>query len=122
MAAAKGAGAHRIGAIAERFESGGRGPGTVSSGAGDPGGISYGTYQLASRTGTLGGWRFADMPAGANVLVRAGGGVWRRGAGGWQAPTSILAAVGGATVDTECRASVSALISALAAQGLIVAG
>lgn len=71
---------------------------------------------------TMGGWRFADMPAGANVLVRAGGGVWRRGAGGWQAPTSILAAVGGATVDTECRASVSALISALAAQGLIVAG
>lgn len=37
----------RIGALSERYESGGRGPGTVSSGAGDPGGVSYGTYQLA---------------------------------------------------------------------------
>lgn len=36
-----------IGALSERYESGGRGPGTVSSGAGDPGGVSYGTYQLA---------------------------------------------------------------------------
>lgn len=43
---------HRLGSISERFESGGRGPGTVSGGKGDPGGISYGTYQLASRTGT----------------------------------------------------------------------
>jgi len=37
----------RIGGLSERYESGGRGPGTVSSGAGDPGGVSYGTYQLA---------------------------------------------------------------------------
>lgn len=43
----------RLGALSERYESGGRGPGTVSSGAGDPGGVSYGTYQLASRTGTM---------------------------------------------------------------------
>lgn len=43
---------HRLGSISERFESGGRGPGTVSGGQGDPGGVSYGTYQLASRTGT----------------------------------------------------------------------
>jgi len=43
----------RLGALSERFESGGRGPGTVSSGAGDPGGVSYGIYQLASRTGTV---------------------------------------------------------------------
>lgn len=42
----------RLGSISERFESGGRGPGTVSGGLGDPGGVSYGTYQLASRTGT----------------------------------------------------------------------
>lgn len=44
---------HRLGSISERFESGGRGPGTVSGGQGDPGGVSYGTYQLASRTGTV---------------------------------------------------------------------
>lgn len=43
---------HRLGSLSEHFESGGRGPGTVSGGQGDPGGVSYGTYQLASRTGT----------------------------------------------------------------------
>ena len=43
---------HRLGSLSEEFESGGRGPGTVSSGVGDPGGVSYGTYQLASKTGT----------------------------------------------------------------------
>lgn len=42
----------RLGALSERYESGGRGPGTVSGGHGDPGGVSYGTYQLASKTGT----------------------------------------------------------------------
>lgn len=42
----------RLGALSERFESGGRGPGTISGGESDPGGVSYGTYQLASRTGT----------------------------------------------------------------------
>jgi hypothetical protein len=41
-----------LGSLSEEFESGGRGPGTVSSGSRDPGGVSYGTYQLASRTGT----------------------------------------------------------------------
>ena len=46
--------AHRLGSLSEEFESGGRGPGTVSSGIGDPGGVSYGTYQLASKTGTCG--------------------------------------------------------------------
>lgn len=44
--------AHRLGALSERYESGGRGPGTVSGGQGDPGGVSYGLYQIASRTGT----------------------------------------------------------------------
>jgi hypothetical protein len=48
-----GAPAHRLGSLSERYESGGRGPGTVSSGRGDPGGVSYGTYQLASKTGTM---------------------------------------------------------------------
>lgn len=43
----------RLGALSAQFESGGRGPGTVSGGQGDPGGVSYGTYQLASKTGTV---------------------------------------------------------------------
>lgn len=35
------------------FESGNRGTSAISSGKGDPGGASYGKYQLASNTGTL---------------------------------------------------------------------
>lgn len=46
-------GACRLGALSETFESGGRGAGAVSSGKGDPGGVSYGIWQLASRTGTV---------------------------------------------------------------------
>lgn len=68
---------------------------------------------------TAGGWRFAAMPDGATVLVRADGGIWRRSAGGWQAPLQMTAPAGGATVDSECRAAVSVLISALEARGLV---
>src|ERR1700755_1447385 len=32
-----------------KYETGGRGPGVVSTGAGDPGGVSYGSYQMASK-------------------------------------------------------------------------
>lgn len=44
--------AHRLGSLSEEYESGGRGPGTVSGGHNDAGGVSYGVYQLASKTGT----------------------------------------------------------------------
>src|SRR6516165_2314194 len=40
-----------LGKLSEKYESGGRGPATVSTGVGDPGGVSYGTYQLASKIG-----------------------------------------------------------------------
>lgn len=43
----------QLGETSKRFESGRGGAGTVSSGKGDFGGASYGTYQLASKTGTL---------------------------------------------------------------------
>jgi type VI secretion system (T6SS) spike protein VgrG3 len=43
--------APRLGSLSEKYESGNRGPGTVSSGVGDPGGVSYGTYQLSSKLG-----------------------------------------------------------------------
>lgn len=56
---------HRLGKLSEKYETGGRGPGTVSSGIGDPGGVSYGCYQLASRTGT------------AKRFVEAEGAPWR---------------------------------------------
>jgi hypothetical protein len=41
------------GDISEKYESGGRGVGTISSGEGDKGGVSYGAHQLASKTGTM---------------------------------------------------------------------
>jgi len=40
-----------LGSLSEKYESGGRGPATVSTGKGDPGGVSYGSYQLASKRG-----------------------------------------------------------------------
>lgn len=42
-----------LGSISAKYESGGRGVHTVSSGAGDPGGVSYGAHQLATNTGTM---------------------------------------------------------------------
>jgi hypothetical protein len=41
-----------LGKLSEKYESSNRGPATVSTGRGDPGGVSYGTYQLASKVGT----------------------------------------------------------------------
>lgn len=42
---------HPLGTLSEKYESGNRGAATVSTGEGDPGGVSYGTYQLASQIG-----------------------------------------------------------------------
>lgn len=47
-----GAGEHVLGGLSEEYESGGRGPGTVSGGHNDPGGVSYGVYQFASKART----------------------------------------------------------------------
>jgi murein DD-endopeptidase MepM/ murein hydrolase activator NlpD len=56
-------GAFVLGTLSAKYETGGRGPGTVSTGSGDPGGVSYGSYQMATKTGTVA--RFvaeADFP------------------------------------------------------------
>ena len=45
--------AAELGMLSAKYETGGRGPGTVSTGAGDPGGVSYGSYQMATKTGTV---------------------------------------------------------------------
>jgi murein DD-endopeptidase MepM/ murein hydrolase activator NlpD len=47
-------GRHVLGSLSEIYESGNRGPDTVSPGIDDPGGVSYGCYQLSSKKGTLG--------------------------------------------------------------------
>ena len=44
--------AAELGTLSAKYETGGRGPGVVSSGVGDPGGVSYGSYQMATKTGT----------------------------------------------------------------------
>jgi murein DD-endopeptidase MepM/ murein hydrolase activator NlpD len=40
--------AEELGTLSAKYETGGRGPGVVSSGVGDPGGVSYGSYQMAT--------------------------------------------------------------------------
>ena len=40
-----------LGTLSAKYETGGRGPGTVSTGVRDRGGVSYGSYQMASKLG-----------------------------------------------------------------------
>jgi LysM repeat protein len=44
--------ASELGTLSAKYETGGRGAGVVSTGKGDPGGVSYGSYQMATKTGT----------------------------------------------------------------------
>lgn len=39
--------------VSELYESGGRGVGTISTGKGDNGGVSYGKHQLSSKSGSM---------------------------------------------------------------------
>src|SRR5574343_1117875 len=62
-----------LGDVTKQFESGNRGTSAISSGYGDPGGVSYGTYQLSSSKGTLGD--FLNSPEGKgykNELLSSG--------------------------------------------------
>lgn len=60
-----------LGAVSEQFESGGRGVGTVSTGQGDAGGVSYGKHQLATNNGSM--MNFLNSPEGKPFLQRFGG-------------------------------------------------
>ena len=51
-----------LGKLSERYETGGRGPGVVSTGAGDAGGASYGSYQMTSKPGGGTVKRFVSQP------------------------------------------------------------
>lgn len=76
--------AEELGALSAKYETGGRGPGTVSTGAGDFGGVSYGSYQMASKMGvptrfvTQAGFPwlqdFANLTAGTAQFTA----VWKR--------------------------------------------
>lgn len=52
--------ADTLGELSAKYETGGRGPGVVSTGSGDPGGVSYGSYQMATKMGTV--TRFVCQP------------------------------------------------------------
>jgi len=52
--------ADTLGELSAKYETGGRGPGVVSTGSGDPGGVSYGSYQMATKMGTV--QRFVSQP------------------------------------------------------------
>src|SRR3954468_564070 len=67
-----------LGKLSEKYESGNRGPGTVSTGKGDPGGVSYGTYQLASKVGRADAFvkryypdKFQGLKAGTDEFTKA---------------------------------------------------
>lgn len=54
--AMQGAGAIRdwvLGQTSKKYETGGKGAGTISSGKGDKGGVSYGSYQMSSKMGVV---------------------------------------------------------------------
>lgn len=51
-----------LGSVTRKFEGGGRGVESISTGAGDGGGVSYGEYQLSSKTGTMS--QFLRSPEG----------------------------------------------------------
>ena len=54
---------YQIGELAEKYETSNRGPGYISDGdRWDPGGDSYGSYQLATNPGTLIGYLRSGLP------------------------------------------------------------
>lgn len=71
---------------------------------------------------TAGGWRFVGPRVGMRVARLSDGMVLRFVAGLWMAPDSVAVPAGGETVDDEARAAIVAVISALAAQGLMISG
>ena len=72
----------RLGLTSSRYESGGRGAATISTGRGDAGGVSYGEYQLSSNAGTLQAYlaqsRFGSRFAGLKPATRAFNALWQR--------------------------------------------
>lgn len=74
-----------LGSLSAKYESGGKGVSTISSGADDPGGVSYGAHQLASQTGTMSafinsqeGSRYADSFKGLTPGTEAFNDAYRK--------------------------------------------
>jgi len=60
----------RPGQVAQHYESSNGGIGTISSGRGDPGGVSYGPFQLSSNAGTMA--TFLQSPEGQPFAMQFG--------------------------------------------------
>ncbi|MCY1701002.1 hypothetical protein OVA10_23665 [Lelliottia sp. SL45] len=71
-----------LGTTSEHYESGGRGPGVVSSGRGDHGGASYGCYQLSSKLGVVQDYiqqsKYKDRLTGLQVGVQEFDTEWKK--------------------------------------------
>ncbi len=63
-----------LGSLSRRYESDGRGPGTIVHNHGDRGGSSYGTYQISTNTGSMRdfqGYLRSHDPSSAEALAGA---------------------------------------------------
>ena len=69
---------------------------------------------------TAGGWRFCNVPDGFAVRLSSVAN-WRRSGSVWVAPPVAAAPTGGTVIDSEARATIGALRSALIAAGLLAA-
>lgn len=71
---------NKLGDVVAEFESGNAGVASISNGRGDPGGKSYGKYQLASKVGTLQSWlkqsKYKDYFKGVSLASRKFDNIW----------------------------------------------
>ena len=74
-------------------------------------------YHLAGYTD--GGWRFVAPIDGMEVYLRAAAVTAKFAGGAWVLVPAIAAPSGGATVDSESRATIGQILSALRQHGLI---
>ncbi|MBX4652839.1 hypothetical protein [Klebsiella michiganensis] len=78
----KSSGTWPLGKTSERYESGGRGPGVISSGKGDHGGVSYGMYQLSSKMRTVNKYisvsKYQDLFEGKEPATPEFNKVWKK--------------------------------------------
>lgn len=103
-----------LGALSERYECGGRGPGTVSSGKNDPGGVSYGLFQLSSTRGTCEAFMAAEgQPWRARFVASPGSAAFGQA---WQAvaaaePEAFSAAQRAFIARSHYRPAVAAVLA-----------
>ncbi|PKP96983.1 MAG: hypothetical protein CVT74_15460 [Alphaproteobacteria bacterium HGW-Alphaproteobacteria-13] len=71
---------------------------------------------------TGGGWRFAAPRGGMRAVRLSDGAILRFDGGVWAGPATVAAPSGGTVIDTQARTAIAALISLLAAHGILISG